>query len=70
MSATISPQLPVHHVYPRGDIREHVTDGGLCWCNPVLERVYRPPSKVCCGIIVVHHAADQRKQQFGGWTAN
>lgn len=24
------------HVYPMGDLREHITDqGGNCWCNPV-----------------------------------
>lgn len=25
------------HVYPIDDLREHVVDGGECWCHPYVD---------------------------------
>jgi hypothetical protein len=36
---------PVQHVYPLGDLREHVIDGVACWCGPRRER----PCSACTG---------------------
>lgn len=68
MAADIHEPPPVWHVYPLGDLRAHVVDGadgaaGECWCNPVVERL---PG----GRVVTHHAADNRRQAYGRWTAN
>ncbi len=27
--------LETWHCYPVDDLREHVLEGGTCWCNPV-----------------------------------
>jgi hypothetical protein len=40
----------VYHVYPIGDLREHSTDGGACWCAPRTE-----PG------IVIHNSMDGRE---------
>lgn len=29
-------RLPAH-IYPIGDIRDHITDGRHCWCNPKVD---------------------------------
>ena len=38
------------HVYPINDTRQHVTNGGTCWCNPTFD-----------GYVVIHNAADGRE---------
>lgn len=42
------------HVYPLNDMREHIVDGGTCWCKPRVEY---------CGFgrVVVHNSADGRE---------
>ena len=42
-----------HHVYPRGDLREHVTDClEDCWCRPCVDEV---------NFLIVHNSADRRE---------
>jgi len=40
------------HIYPIHDLREHVTDGDECWCNPTIDEE---------DDIVIHNAADERE---------
>jgi hypothetical protein len=44
---------PLWHVYPLDDLREHVTDGPGCWCNPTPDE--EEPQ------LLVHHAMDGRE---------
>ena len=44
------------HVYPLNDLREHVVDGGECWCRP---------SETTEGVIV-HNAIDCREEYERG----
>jgi len=44
--------LNVQHVYPQRDIRQHITDYKLCWCNPIVAEQQR---------LVIHFAADGRE---------
>ncbi len=61
----ISEPLEHVHVYPRGDSREHVTDGGPCWCNPIGQTVYaRCGEGMPIGVIMIHKAADGREQMY------
>ncbi len=46
------------HVYPINDLREHVTDGPNCWCNPTPDT--EEPN------VMIHHAMDQREQYEEG----
>lgn len=41
----------VWHVFPNHDLREHVTDGSPCWCDPKDEDG-----------IVTHNALDEREK--------
>jgi hypothetical protein len=38
------------HVFPRDDLREHVTKGECCWCKPDVDEE-----------LIIHHAADGRE---------
>lgn len=42
------------HVYPLNDLREHVTDGCVCWCQPVVDEQDGMP-------IVIHNSLDGRE---------
>lgn len=46
----------VVHVEPVGDLAEHVLEGELCWCQPVVERYM-------AGFIIKHNALDGRPSQ-------
>lgn len=46
------------HVYPTDDLREHVTDGRPCWCQPTPE--VDEPS------VIVHHSMDGRENYETG----
>lgn len=46
----------VIHVYPVNDLREHVTDGDDCWCQPTIDEHG----------IVIHNALDQRERYEPG----
>ncbi len=40
------------HIYPQGDLREHVTDKGPdCWCKPEIDEN-----------LIIHNALDGREQ--------
>lgn len=41
------------HVYPLGDMREHVVDGGYCWCAPTVKEG---------GGLVIHNSFDERER--------
>jgi hypothetical protein len=43
----------VIHVYPLNDLREHVTNGDECWCNPTPDD--EEP------LLLIHHAMDGRE---------
>lgn len=48
------------HVYPVGDIKEHITDDSApCWCHPEEELDQDGPEDV---LLIVHNAADQRER--------
>lgn len=47
------------HVYPLGDLREHVIDGTPCWCAP--ETLDEPS-----GFVIVHRALDGREAYESG----
>jgi len=48
-------RYPVWHVYPKDDLKEHITDhGDNCWCEPQVE--YEDG-----GIIVIHNSLDRRE---------
>jgi hypothetical protein len=56
--------LPIHHIYPEGDTREHFVDGGPCWCNPVTETVCaKDDPLIAVGYLIIHTAADGRSNQ-------
>ena len=40
------------HVYPVGDLREHVTDGTDCWCEPEFDNLNN---------LMIHNSADDRE---------
>lgn len=42
-------------IYPIGDLRDHVTEGGDCWCNPSVEHVGEAE-------IITHNSMDQRER--------
>lgn len=49
---------PDTHVYPRADIREHVTSDGVnCWCRP--QRDWLDSS------IIIHNSGDRREDYEG-----
>lgn len=41
------------HVYPIGDIEEHILEGTQCWCCPEIREEYGQ-------FIIVHNAFDGR----------
>ena len=49
---SISPTIDYKHVYPLGDLKEHVTDGSECWCRPVVDDLAE---------VVVHNSLDRRE---------
>jgi hypothetical protein len=48
----------IYHVYPVGDLREHVTDNvhenGVCGCDPELQIEG-------AGVVIVHNSLDGRE---------
>jgi hypothetical protein len=48
------------HVYPVGDLREHVTEGRDCWCHPVIE------DHDGVGEVVIHNSLDGRERYETG----
>lgn len=42
------------HVYPVNDLREHVTEGEACWCQPEIDDSGDEQ-------LVIHNALDQRE---------
>ena len=42
------------HTYPLNDLRDHVTDGVGCWCNPDAQEVEG-------GTVIVHNSMDGRE---------
>lgn len=46
-----------YHVYPVGDLREHVTEGTTCWCRPNIEQD---------GALIIHNSMDQREKYETG----
>lgn len=51
------PSDEIGHVYPIGDLREHVVDGGKCWCNPEYDEE---------GDMFVHNSMDGREKYETG----
>ena len=47
------------HVYPIGDLKEHVLEGEVCWCQPTVDRDEVPT-------IVVHNSMDGRERYETG----
>jgi hypothetical protein len=43
------------HVYPVNDLRDHITDGGKCWCNPSVK-----------DNVVIHNSMDERESYEQG----
>lgn len=52
----IIPDVPVWHVYPVNDWREHILEDGACWCKPVKNE----------DGIWIHNAMDQRELYESG----
>lgn len=51
-----TPGELIQHVYPLGDMREHITEGQrACWCRPHVELVG-------AGYLVTHNAMDGREK--------
>ena len=46
--------MSVWHVYPDNDLREHETDGKLCWCRPEFE--YEDDNE-----FIIHNSMDGRE---------
>lgn len=46
------------HIYPLNDLKEHVTDGSPCWCNPEVD-------EDDCHIIY-HNSMDRREEYERG----
>lgn len=44
--------MPIYHVYPKDDLKEHNTKSSDCWCSPRIEED---------GAIVVHNSLDRRE---------
>ncbi len=40
------------HVYPLGDLKEHVTDSSECWCRPIIDDLAE---------VVIHNSLDRRE---------
>lgn len=40
-----------YHIYPLDDLREHVTDGGDCWCHPEIDDE-----------LIIHRSLDGREK--------
>ena len=40
------------HVYPLGDLKEHITDGLECWCRPIIDDI---------DMVVLHNSLDRRE---------
>lgn len=43
--------VDMQHIYPINDLREHVTSGKPCWCNPTVDDG-----------VTIHNAMDGREQ--------
>ena len=48
----MSPTVDYEHIYPLGDLKEHVTDGSECWCRPVIDDLAE---------VVLHNSLDRRE---------
>jgi len=49
------------HVSPINDLREHETDGTMCWCGPYVEWTDPETGEAYAEALVLHHAADHRE---------
>lgn len=49
------------HIYPVNDLREHITTGTECWCNPEIDEEYN---------LVIHNSADERESYEQGRKLN
>lgn len=50
----------VVHVYPVGDLRDHVIDNhGECWCGPTIQ--HEPD-----GTLIIHNSLDGREEYETG----
>lgn len=48
------------HVYPKDDLREHITDGDQpCWCRPSVDAEQEE-------VIVIHNSMDRREEYEQG----
>lgn len=45
------------HVYPVNDIREHTTNGFMCWCHPKTQEQENG------NYVIVHNALDGRDKK-------
>lgn len=55
MEKQLAP-FEVCHVEPIDDIAQHVTQGEVCWCSPIVE------PQVNGSRLVIHHALDGRPE--------
>ena len=53
----IKPTVTAFHVYPVADLKEHDTEGSLCWCHPSIE---------AGGQLIIHNSMDQRERYETG----
>lgn len=51
--------MSIYHVYPEGDLIEHVTDDDSCVCGPTTEPVPRDDGSY--GWLIIHHSLDGRE---------
>lgn len=57
MSLTDIPHLNIIHVFPVNDLQPHETDGGICWCHPLIDLDEG---------MIIHNAMDGREQYETG----
>jgi hypothetical protein len=53
--------MSTEHVYPVGDLIDHLTDGQDCPCGPTTEPVPREDGSI--GWLVIHHSLDGREHR-------
>ena len=50
---TTNPNPPSQNATPGRELRDHVTDGNKCWCEPETEEIYDDEGNYC-GTLYVH----------------
>ena len=48
----MSPVEKYEHIYPLDDLKEHITDGSRCWCQPIVDDIAE---------VVIHNSLDRRE---------